>query len=646
MLTLFASEISACVGFHKYKKSWEVLRDLFQRHQHGTLYRAAVKRLEVNQNIHVADLEEKKARVWNEFDTESLNQLRETQVTNSVQLNQLIDSFETHLKQKEHHFVQVKKELKQNLETLEEKLQHHQEEKNRLFTGDIFEPKAADPLVDQLKQELQQKQQELEQVTQTWTDFKEVKKTLISEKITEFGKRKESEVVESGVLGEIKNNNVETFREIMGQTPCPWCIVGKVDGFKDNKLIEIKNRKSKIYNPLPEYDYIQVQVYLQILQRNEALVIQCLTDPFGDIQSVEQTITRDVDFWQNVIAPLLSKFVQVAHFLLQNTAAQDEFLTTPDGRKTFLFNRWLKERDRKTQPGKKTTTRKKTGTKSTTKSTTRSTKSQPKSRTIQKPASKRHQTTLAHISPPTEPVVYQYSIHTDLQEYVDHESQYTQVPLFQRIPWSWQEFFQNHTLHESWNVLNQELCRQYQTVPVIPPQEWIFRAFSYFPPEQTRVVLLGQDPYPTMGEAQGLSFSVPDQHTLPPTLHNIFTELQQDVQVTRCSGDLQDWARQGVLLLNCSLTTKVNRSKSHEALWQAFTQYTVEQLSQRNAHIVFFLWGKSAQEVERFIDASKHTILKAPHPSPYSVQTGFFGCRHFSQCNRALQQHQQTPIQW
>jgi len=200
-------------------------------------------------------------------------------------------------------------------------------------------------------------------------------------------------------------------------------------------------------------------------------------------------------------------------------------------------------------------------------------------------------------------------------------------------------------------------------VVLYPPPKQIFNAFNLTPFDKVKVVILGQDPYHGRGQAHGLSFSVPDGVNPPPSLLNIFKEIESDLAVKppkTKNGNLESWAKQGVLLLNAILTVRANSlarhsyapafaggPASHRDLgWEKLTNAAIKALSDKRKNIVFLLWGKFAQEKESLIDASKHLILKAPHPSPYSANSGFFGCKHFSKTNDYLLKTGQTPIEW
>jgi uracil-DNA glycosylase len=183
---------------------------------------------------------------------------------------------------------------------------------------------------------------------------------------------------------------------------------------------------------------------------------------------------------------------------------------------------------------------------------------------------------------------------------------------------------------------------------IYPPGGRIFAAFDYTPFNKVKVVILGQDPYHGEGQAHGLCFSVPEGVALPPSLVNIYKELTTDLGVSfPKSGNLEKWARQGVLLLNATLTVRANQAGSHQKHgWENFTDEVIRQLSARHSGLVFILWGSYAQAKETLIDTTKHYVLKSVHPSPLSVYRGFFGCRHFTKTNELLIKSNKEPIDW
>ncbi len=183
---------------------------------------------------------------------------------------------------------------------------------------------------------------------------------------------------------------------------------------------------------------------------------------------------------------------------------------------------------------------------------------------------------------------------------------------------------------------------------IYPPGPQIFNAFQYTPFNEVKVVIIGQDPYHNPGQANGLCFSVADKVAPPPSLVNIFKELVDDVEVAPPkSGNLEKWARQGVLLLNASLTVEENKPMSHSKIgWDIFTDQVIRHVSDHRDHVVFMLWGRFAQNKEVLINTAKHKILKAAHPSPLSAYNGFVGCKHFSKANYWLREMGEKTIDW
>jgi uracil-DNA glycosylase len=184
---------------------------------------------------------------------------------------------------------------------------------------------------------------------------------------------------------------------------------------------------------------------------------------------------------------------------------------------------------------------------------------------------------------------------------------------------------------------------------IYPPGPLIFNAFEQTPFDKVKAVIIGQDPYHGPGQAHGLCFSVQDGIPPPPSLVNIFKEIQADIGISIPSGkgNLTHWAQQGVLLLNAALTVRANEPFSHSKIgWATFTDAVIQEISALKAGIVFLLWGKFAQEKQNLIDETRHHVLKAAHPSPFSADKGFFGCRHFSKTNHLLQQEGRDPVDW
>lgn len=185
--------------------------------------------------------------------------------------------------------------------------------------------------------------------------------------------------------------------------------------------------------------------------------------------------------------------------------------------------------------------------------------------------------------------------------------------------------------------------------PIFPPGPLIFHAFNCTPFDAVKVVIIGQDPYHGLGQAHGLSFSVPNGIKVPPSLKNIFKELETDIGIPyqASNGNLVHWANQGVLLLNAALTVRAGEPFSHAKYgWADFTDAVISTISDKKSNVVFLLWGKFAQEKIALINQSSHYVLTAAHPSPFSADKGFFGCRHFSKTNQLLMKNGSTPIDW
>lgn len=217
-----------------------------------------------------------------------------------------------------------------------------------------------------------------------------------------------------------------------------------------------------------------------------------------------------------------------------------------------------------------------------------------------------------------------------------------------RIDDSWKVQLQPEFEQDYFRDLVNFVRSEYASTTVYPPGSQIFRAFDLSPFDQTKVVILGQDPYHEPGQAHGLCFSVDKGVPFPPSLQNIYKEIRDDIgTVVSSQGDLSDWARQGVLLLNATLTVRAHQAGSHQNKgWERFTDAVIHRLAEQREHLVFILWGAYAQRKGAFIDKNRHLVLQSPHPSPLSAHRGFFGNRHFSTANRYLQEHGIEPIIW
>lgn len=213
---------------------------------------------------------------------------------------------------------------------------------------------------------------------------------------------------------------------------------------------------------------------------------------------------------------------------------------------------------------------------------------------------------------------------------------------------SWKEALSDEFKKDYFEKLTKMIRAAYLSDTVFPPPKLVFNAFALCPFDTVKVVILGQDPYHGLGQAHGLSFSVPNGVKPPPSLQNIYKEIATDLGIDiPASGNLERWAKQGVLLMNATLTVQMGKAGSHQELgWEIFTDAVIKKISDEKEHVVFLLWGKFAQGKSSLIDAQKHLILTAAHPSPFSVHNGFFGSRHFSKTNLYLLKHNIEPIDW
>ncbi len=217
-----------------------------------------------------------------------------------------------------------------------------------------------------------------------------------------------------------------------------------------------------------------------------------------------------------------------------------------------------------------------------------------------------------------------------------------------KIENSWKQQLENEFQQPYFTNLVQFVKQEYQTQTIYPPGKYIFNAFDQCPFEKVKVVILGQDPYHEPGQAHGLCFSVNDGVQFPPSLQNIFKEIQSDLGMSiPTSGNLERWAQQGVLLLNATLTVRAHSAGSHQHKgWEQFTDAAIHRIAEGKEHVAFILWGSFAQKKGEFINPNKHLVLKSPHPSPLSAHRGFFGNKHFSKTNEYLVATGQTPISW
>jgi len=213
---------------------------------------------------------------------------------------------------------------------------------------------------------------------------------------------------------------------------------------------------------------------------------------------------------------------------------------------------------------------------------------------------------------------------------------------------NWQAFLNNELQKDYFIQLKTYIESEYKIKTIFPKYENIFRAFNLITPDKVKVVIMGQDPYHGINQANGLAFSVCDKCKIPPSLKNIFKELHEDIgcQIST-SGNLEKWAQEGVLLINSVLTVVESKPHSHKNIgWETFTDSIIKKLSYECENIVFILWGSPSQKKESLIDNNRHLILKAPHPSPLSSYRGFFGSKPFSQANSYLKENNRKEIDW
>lgn len=217
-----------------------------------------------------------------------------------------------------------------------------------------------------------------------------------------------------------------------------------------------------------------------------------------------------------------------------------------------------------------------------------------------------------------------------------------------RIEKTWKFALQERFMSPEWKTLSEFIKTEYKTGKVYPSPKNIFNAFDLCPFGKVKVVILGQDPYHGAMQAHGLCFSVPDGVRTPPSLQNIYKEIESDLGKTvPISGNLERWAEQGVLLLNAILTVRAGQPGSHQKKgWEEFTDAVIRKISDDRERVVFMLWGNYAKAKKKLIDTKKHLVLEAAHPSPFSAYNGFFGCKHFSRANEYFKENSISEISW
>lgn len=217
------------------------------------------------------------------------------------------------------------------------------------------------------------------------------------------------------------------------------------------------------------------------------------------------------------------------------------------------------------------------------------------------------------------------------------------------LPKNWQDILVTHTASQSFQKCIDFIEHEYKNKTIFPKQQDLFKALEYTKFQDVSVVIIGQDPYHQPDQAHGLAFSVPDEIALPPSLKNIYKEIESDLKIKKNfnNGNLEVWAKQGVLLLNSVLTVQANKPGSHAKHdWEEFTNHVIEKISHEQEHIVFLLWGNYAKKKGSIIDRSKHLVLETSHPSPLGAYRGFIGCKHFSQANKYLRRYNKQEIKW
>lgn len=220
--------------------------------------------------------------------------------------------------------------------------------------------------------------------------------------------------------------------------------------------------------------------------------------------------------------------------------------------------------------------------------------------------------------------------------------------MYQKLEKTWLVALSKEFTKDYFLELNEKIKKAYIENRIYPNKENIFAALNLCPLDKVKVVIIGQDPYHGEGQAHGLAFSVLPETKIPPSLKNIYKEISNDLgKEIPATGNLNAWTEQGVLLLNATLTVESQQPGSHQGIgWEIFTDEIIKIISDQKEHVVFLLWGKYAEAKANLIDETKHLVLKAPHPSPFSAHSGFFGCRHFSQANEYLEKNKIKPIDW
>ena len=336
------SEVAACIGDNKYKKRWEAFEAIFKRVHGGKYYTQAVSRLAVL-GFEIVTTDQKIEQVASgaqSVDTRTIiDDFLKTPASTSLDLQRAVETFESGMVTEETRFKNQKSSLKETLIIQQTKEKHliakpSDEIDEELVKVQSILKRTADDLLAHEKE---------------WADFKVAKSELIRQKQTAFGRQNEDVLIQSGSIGIITNNNSKLYTAVLGSEPMPWGICGRIDGFRDGELVEIKNRKSHLYNPLPLYDIIQVQCYMQILGVGQATLIQSLALGDGTFQTDETIIIRDDEYWMSHILSGLKTVIASLDEFCRDTLLQDQYFQTPDSKKTFFMNKLLKKHDNTSQ---------------------------------------------------------------------------------------------------------------------------------------------------------------------------------------------------------------------------------------------------------------------------------------------------------
>ena len=348
---LYSSEVSGAIGLNKYKKRWEVLINVWRRV--SKTYEEAVSRYEAR--------EAKPFLTRNQKVEQAIERTNLKDVLEQVVNKQTNDSSEvrSNLMDLDQHLRTYETDLRSKTNELEAALAQQVELKQMLTDS----PNADPAMLAELEADIEARTNTLSQQKRTWTDYKEAKKDLSSSVRTKFGQHREAADIRTQAMGEILENNGQFYKMLLGTEPHAWGIGGKIDGMRNNVLVEIKNRVNAIFNPIPQYDLVQIHCYMHLLNVDHAIIIQCLND-----QRQETPVKFDAHFWTDEILPGLESFVRALDLLIKSPDLQDQILAVPDGQKFRLINPLFKN-DKKT---KKTNAKKKTSSKSKSKSTSKS----------------------------------------------------------------------------------------------------------------------------------------------------------------------------------------------------------------------------------------------------------------------------------